>query len=227
MRVYSFEANPASYKLLKRTLWWELGSSEHNITTKCALVSDREGRAEIFHRGAADLEASASPGTATEGGKPLEKSSEVDAVSLDGLFAAGGRRIHLLKVDTEGFDPVVLRGASQLLSQRLVKFLVFEYSSKWRLAGHKLTLKGVVGKLEQQGYSCFFMKPHVLVPLTGKWWQDVYELKHQIFVVNVFCGQTADHDLFDAYVGFGTSSYTLLYALANLQISGSPDQAEA
>eukprot|EP00747_Dinoflagellata_sp_TGD_P084510 gnl/TRDRNA2_/TRDRNA2_162539_c1_seq3.p1 gnl/TRDRNA2_/TRDRNA2_162539_c1~~gnl/TRDRNA2_/TRDRNA2_162539_c1_seq3.p1 ORF type:complete len:160 (-),score=14.65 gnl/TRDRNA2_/TRDRNA2_162539_c1_seq3:642-1121(-) len=124
--------------------------------------------------------------------------------------------IHVLKIDAEGFNPLVLQGAQRLLSRRRVKFIVFEFLPYWNLAGHGVTLQDATSRLYAQGYLCFFMTAKALIPISGQWWLGHYNLNVSI---DVFCGRAGDSDLFDAYVAFGTNNYTLHYALQNLAAS--------
>ena len=58
--------------------------------------------------------------------------------------------VDVLAIDTEGFDPAVLEGASGLLSRSAVKIVMFEYHAigLWP----QTQLKDVVEKLDTQGY---------------------------------------------------------------------------
>jgi FkbM family methyltransferase len=59
---------------------------------------------------------------------PAPTAIEVQAVTLDGYCSAAGvDRIDLLKIDVEGAEFEVLKGARQLLSERRVERCVFEW----------------------------------------------------------------------------------------------------
>ena len=77
----------------------------------------------------------------------------------------------------------------------------------------------VVDEMHSYGYVCFLMTRAALVPLHSSWWQDIYSA---IKWANVFCGQSADHDLFDAYVAYGTNNYTLAHAFNHLRVESGP-----
>lgn len=51
------------------------------------------------------------------------------------------QRLFLLKIDTEGFDPLVLRGASKTLAGHKVDLLLFEYNSGGVWGTNGFTLK--------------------------------------------------------------------------------------
>jgi hypothetical protein len=118
---------------------------------------------------------------------------------LDSL-GEGHAPVLLLKVDAEGFDSHVLRGAARLLREQRAVFLTFEYNvrkmlygpcrfdtprthlypltlqTKWKSDPDKATLHDVVEWLREFGYLCWFMTTTHLVPLSGRWWSDDYEV---------------------------------------------------
>jgi hypothetical protein len=51
------------------------------------------------------------------------------------------QRLFMLKIDTEGFDPLVLRGARKTLAGHKVDLLLFEYNSGGVWGTDGLTLK--------------------------------------------------------------------------------------
>lgn len=56
----------------------------------------------------------------------------VEMVTLTGFVAAAGLdHVHLVKVDVEGHDLAVLRGARPLLERGAVDVVQFEYNSRW------------------------------------------------------------------------------------------------
>ncbi|CAE8644957.1 unnamed protein product, partial [Polarella glacialis] len=102
-------------------------------------------------------------------------------------LGASSRRIFLLKLDIEGMEPAVLRFLSRPTSPE-VKFVSFEYAGNvWREP-----LSGVVKDLYAAGYFCFLMTQERLFPVSGPFWDDIYELP---MWSNLFCGRDGDPDL--------------------------------
>jgi hypothetical protein len=85
------------------------------------------------------------------------------------------QRLFMLKIDTEGFDPLVLRGARKSLAEHKVDLLLFEYNDGGVWGADGLTLKvgscimrgrtrlhstcsvqTVTSELESFGYICYF-----------------------------------------------------------------------
>ncbi|KAJ9531514.1 hypothetical protein QJQ45_015021 [Haematococcus lacustris] len=96
----------------------------------------------------------------------------------------------LLKIDTEGWDGLVLQGASGALERKvsltqpdltLVDFIIFEYNSvgKWRTT----LLADVVTWMEQKGYACYFDSQPDIFKLSAGCWLPGYEV-HQWSNVN-------------------------------------------
>lgn len=82
----------------------------------------------------------------------------VAQLQLDSLF--------LLKIDTEGFDPLVLHGAQGTLAAHKVTILQFEYHQLgvWR----QHSLQDITQWLDSLGYVCYF-DGTLLTMLTGCW----------------------------------------------------------
>ncbi|MBD2385326.1 FkbM family methyltransferase [Cylindrospermum sp. FACHB-282] len=71
--------------------------------------------------------------------------------------------VDFLKIDTEGYDLHVLRGASTLLSQHKIGVLQFEYNAPWATAGSLLS--EAYKMLESFGYKVFLLKESGLFEL--------------------------------------------------------------
>jgi FkbM family methyltransferase len=68
----------------------------------------------------------------------------------------GWPSVDYLKIDAEGYDFYVLRGASKLLAAKRVTMGQFEYGDAWRLSGSTLTF--AIRWLADLGYECFLLK---------------------------------------------------------------------
>jgi FkbM family methyltransferase len=93
--------------------------------------------------------------------------------------------IFLLKIDTEGYDMDVIDGAKETLKSQKALFVSFEYNSKWFTAKRSRTLRQVTLLLSDYGYDCFWITHVKLIPISGNWWDDSFEIRDWS---NVFCG---------------------------------------
>lgn len=112
-RVVAFEPVPVNARLVRRNAAL---NRQAQVEVVQAAVGDRSGRATLVlarHAGGAALAGA---------DRPFDACGEltVDLVDLDGWLAANAARlpgpVRLLKVDVEGAEPAVLRGASGLLT---------------------------------------------------------------------------------------------------------------
>jgi len=143
-RVHVFEPNPANRAVIREQL-----EIRHiaNVEIVETAVSDHQGEALLHvkpfdgHHSLADIGASETVGTLS-----------VPVTTLDHYANAHGvERISLLKIDVEGFEPEVLRGASGLLSTAAIDLILFEYSPRfYRQRG--LDPRAPLAVLDEHGY---------------------------------------------------------------------------
>lgn len=87
--------------------------------------------------------------------------------NVDTLVSSIGGRIALLKVDTEGHEPSVLRGARSSLRARLFDVVAFEHSGSDKDDWSHVKLMDVVDELSGYGYVCFYDGAQRAIQLTG------------------------------------------------------------
>lgn len=110
LRIVAFEPNPKAFQLLKTNL--HLNSLDQVICEPVA-VSDTEGRA-VLHLCSSDMSASLEDDFEATTGR-----SEVTKTTLDRYWASHGSPWNLLlKVDVEGHESALFRGAVDLLEAR-------------------------------------------------------------------------------------------------------------
>jgi FkbM family methyltransferase len=121
-RLYAFEPWPRAAAALRRS--FVLNNLVQGRLIECA-VSNADGRASL----AVPIVTS----SAVDGGRsrlgaanPTEEAIEVTAVTLDGFCAAEGlQRLDLLKIDVEGHERAVLKGAAATI-RRLRPVIIIE-----------------------------------------------------------------------------------------------------
>jgi FkbM family methyltransferase len=98
----------------------------------------------------------------------------VDVTTLDGEIARRNwEHVDFLKIDAEGYDLRVLKGASALLSQRRIGVVQFEYNRSWQLAGD--TLFGALSLLRSCGYDVYVLKRDGLYTLNYTLYEEYFE----------------------------------------------------
>jgi FkbM family methyltransferase len=136
-----------------RALGWE------NVDVVEAAASDRTGRATLRIPGSG-----VSPGASLEPGAGAGGSArevECETVRLDDVLGAESRRVALVKVDVEGHELSVFRGAERVL-ERDRPILLFECEAR-HLAGKAPA--GVFAFLAERGYRGFFFSRAGLRPV--------------------------------------------------------------
>jgi FkbM family methyltransferase len=143
-RVYSFEPNPQAFAKLIDAI-----KSPHFQAINTA-VGSRPGAATMFDYAHAQGSEHASlvRGVIEKVHQGQTQEIAVDVVTLDGAMAEYGvERIDLLKVDVEGFEAEVLRGAIGALAEHRIGAVQFEFNemnivSKHFLADFEALLPG-------------------------------------------------------------------------------------
>jgi FkbM family methyltransferase len=138
-RVVAFEPDGRNFSLLTEHV--RLNGLEGQVELRQAALSDKEGRASFLANGTSEARLVSDKKQATM----------VEVVTLDRFFA--GKRVDILKVDVEGYEEMVLRGAATLLSEsarrpRAVFVEVHPYA--WPSLG--TTSDSLLGLLRQAGY---------------------------------------------------------------------------
>ncbi|MGC2129702.1 MAG: FkbM family methyltransferase, partial [Candidatus Aquilonibacter sp.] len=98
----------------------------------------------------------------------------VTVATLDAaLRDAGWSHVDLLKIDAEGYDLQVMRGARESIASRSIGVIQFEYNRAWQLAGD--TLRAAYMLLESSGYRVFVLKRDGLYTLDYLRYEEYFE----------------------------------------------------
>jgi len=162
--LHAFEPIPAVYRKLKRNLKQQYPAMCHNIavsdknslkdfycydtTTSASEVSS------LFHRPILDTLLHTQPTIITVETKTLDLFCKEQLIE----------HIDFLKIDTEGSELNVLKGATDLLKNGSIKYIQFEYGGTYQDA--HITLKEVHELLTTYGYLIFRIIPQGLVDIT-------------------------------------------------------------
>jgi FkbM family methyltransferase len=85
------------------------------------------------------------------------------------------QKIDLIKIDTEGADPLVIQGAKKLFSREQIRMLIFENHGigAWKTT----SLLEVIQSLNSKGFTCHMLGRTGMVRLTNCW-SPVFDVKY-------------------------------------------------
>lgn len=122
-RSFVFEPSAAHVGLLRRRL-----GEDDRVSILPVGLSDRSGEVPLYKDGEVTGLASLTPRRLDHLGIKLEASEIVTLTTLDAVVEERNiERIDLLKIDVEGHDLAVLRGAERAFEKKLVKLVQFEF----------------------------------------------------------------------------------------------------
>lgn len=151
--VYAFEPSPREAASLRRNLALNQCT---NVTVVEQAVSDRTGQARLAVAGDGGLNALAQN---THPEQVVEAWQAVSTITLDDYLAGAGEpRVDLLKIDVEGAEALVLRGAERLLRRAQPPVLLCEFCDV-TAAGFGSSGRELYALLTSYGYE--LLAPHL------------------------------------------------------------------
>ena len=154
-RVLAFEPHPELFAVLQQNAAY---ATRSGCRVEARQVALGESRGQALLRIPQSFAGNDGMATLVNGGPAPTQSVQVVVERLDDLIDPGAS---VLKLDVEGFEAPVLRGAERLLSERRVRHIVFE--------DHDWERSDVVRLLKASGYRLFAigwsMRGLVLAPI--------------------------------------------------------------
>ena len=148
-----------------------------NIELVHAAVSDEPGESTFYEEANAGETSSLVPTFSVNGAQGVR----VAVTTVDEAAAkAGLSYVDFLKVDTEGYDYHVLRGAGRLLSEQSVGIIQFEYNRPWVAAGS--TLSSAITFLQSFGYKLFLLRSTGIHPFNYARYGEFYSCSNFVAV---------------------------------------------
>ena len=146
VRIHAFEPTPASFAKLNAAAFPD------TVTRVNAALSDEPGEAEMhLFEGVAQANSLYVRDGSPEKLGPQSGRATVELVTLDGYCGrAGIERVDFLKIDVEGHELAVLKGAEGLLGRRAIGGIQFEYGSAF--IASRTFLKDLWDLLQKHGY---------------------------------------------------------------------------
>lgn len=147
IEIYSFEPSKFTYKKLLMTV--KNIDVKENIKifpiNKALSSNSGEGQLSITHPGAG-TNSLVQTGTAA-----TDSMENVELLTLDDFTEKNNlSHISLLKIDAEGHDPDVIKGAENLISNQKIGIIQFEYNWRWIFSNQ--FLRDVFTDLSRHGY---------------------------------------------------------------------------
>ncbi|MDO8878643.1 MAG: FkbM family methyltransferase, partial [Pseudolabrys sp.] len=156
--VVGFEPDPFNAWLLDRNL--AVNKVDKAVVSACA-VGARNGIARLFRYRSTNFGRHT---LLTDYGYGSRLVPLVDLDSALDALGLGERRVLVLKIDVEGYEPAVIEGAARLLAR--TDAVVLEYSPDLGDAG-QLSTGAMIGRLEAAGFAPHrFDDGHRVAPLT-------------------------------------------------------------
>lgn len=157
-RVHCFEPSPRTARILRDNVAGRAGITVHNVG-----IGEREDVLRFHEYGAGSVLSSFVSREGSVGIK-AEQVIEVPVVSLDAFLDEHAiASVDYAKLDTEGYEMPILRGARKSLQSRRIRCLQFEYGGAWLDAGESLRNAGML--LREVGCSMYRLLPDGLLPV--------------------------------------------------------------
>jgi FkbM family methyltransferase len=96
----------------------------------------------------------------------------VKVMTLDVLFAEHRGPLDFVKIDAEGADYLVVKGAKKLIASKNIKFIQFEYNTNWTSVGASLHVMKEL--LESSGYTLFLIRDDGLYDFDWSKWGEFF-----------------------------------------------------
>jgi FkbM family methyltransferase len=132
-RVFSFEPAPESRRMLQQNIG--LNRFEQRVTIVPAAVSDQTGQTVFYIDGKSTTNSLMQLESVSPTGSAPQRAITVGLTTLDDFFASIGRDPDLVKIDVEGAEFAVLRGADRIL-RGPARVLCELHPYAWTAAGH-------------------------------------------------------------------------------------------
>lgn len=158
-RIFAFEPAPATRSLLERNL--RCNGLDRQVQVIALALGEGQGTARLrVHHDLTGLNTLAeSDITWNHRTLPADEVVEVQVTTLDDFARTRGiDRIDFLKIDVEGFELSVLRGARWLLSKRRIGWIMLEVGDV-TCANAGVRPDAIIGFLDQVGHSLFRITP--------------------------------------------------------------------
>ncbi len=121
--LYAFEPVPSTAAILRQNLT----SDHYSLHIEENALSSTSGKTQIYIEGSA-----AGSNSLYDDASVPKESIQIELISVSEFVESRQlKHIHLFKIDTEGHDMEVIRGALKILKEENISVLQFEYNHRW------------------------------------------------------------------------------------------------
>ncbi|CAF0900028.1 unnamed protein product [Adineta ricciae] len=188
LTIHAFEPQPNTVEALRSVQNWMNISARHNSTLNIhgMAVSNYVGKV-LFKKCNTGNEVCSLDVSHTS----PDQQVEINAITLDHFADKYNLSVvDIIKIDTEGFEPLVFQGAQRLLQQHRIRLFIFEHLKK--AAWLNTTLQMETSKFTQLGYVCYIIGKDGVIRIS-KCWNDEFDVQHS----NILCVSSKDTDLWN------------------------------
>ncbi len=119
-KIYSFEPSEKAFKYLEK-----LSHQYQNVETYQMALGSKESTMKIFENSCSDMNSFLEMGK--NGSGSIVGESIVEVTTIDQFCARNDiQKIHILKIDTQGFDFEVIKGAKESILANKIDLIYFE-----------------------------------------------------------------------------------------------------
>jgi FkbM family methyltransferase len=182
LRLFSFDGNPAYVRLVQEGIRhfprrplevlrlpqeWQNQTLEEIWKVELAAFSDDStNKTTMFWVNGDEL------GKIVTKNETNKKLARVPLITIDEWRERDGiDHIDFIKIDTEGHDAKIIKGAKRTLFEKKITAMVFESGHMWPAED---TLEDITRMMEDYGYACYFDYSNGMVKLTHGCWANKY-----------------------------------------------------
>jgi len=148
-RVFAFEPSPTNRELIR--VQHKIRSIQ-NVEVIPVALSDHCGEATLHHKRSRGHHALSEVGASATVERIPVTVTTLDTFAEERSIERAG----LLKIDVEGFEPEVIRGADRLLRERRIDLVLFEFSPHF-YSERGLPALATIDELEKRAYRVFHL----------------------------------------------------------------------